>query len=345
MTTRRSILQAGASAAAALTWGRWPARAADVPGGTRSEIKIAQKEQTAAKSKRRLSGDYFENCNCDVVCPCVFSSAAVLTSKRQAENVWGNVRGKIRVAALAGALGGANVLIDVLAEPASAATNFALTEGASFVNASSYNTYAITGCGAAGCAGTPENGGIFTMANNVITNTPTPWLSDGDIRYIFAHGDQNQWIEINLGTTRSLLSFGATFNGTDRPIIGPFYVQLSTNGTSWTQVGASVSSPSRSSELLNLGAPPQSAWPANSSYLINLTMPANAEYVKFFFGPTSPEYGYDGSAVSQVFALDQTVATGVPEPPTWAMILLGFAGLGYAGYRWTRSGQTALSAA
>jgi hypothetical protein len=81
MTTRRSILQAGASAAAALTWGRWPARAADVPGGTGSEIKIAQNEQTAAKSKWRLSGDYFENCNCDVVCPCLFSSAAVLTSK------------------------------------------------------------------------------------------------------------------------------------------------------------------------------------------------------------------------------------------------------------------------
>ena len=29
----------------------------------------------------QLSGDYFENCNCDVVCPCFASSAAPLTSR------------------------------------------------------------------------------------------------------------------------------------------------------------------------------------------------------------------------------------------------------------------------
>jgi len=29
----------------------------------------------------RLTGDYFENCNCDVVCPCLVSSAAPLTSR------------------------------------------------------------------------------------------------------------------------------------------------------------------------------------------------------------------------------------------------------------------------
>ena len=32
-------------------------------------------------------------------------------------------------------------------------------------------------------------------------------------------------------------------------------------------------------------------------------------------------------------------ATLVPEPSTWAMMLLGFAGLGYAGYRRTQKGQ------
>ena len=29
----------------------------------------------------RLSGDYFENCNCSVVCPCLVSTHAQLTSK------------------------------------------------------------------------------------------------------------------------------------------------------------------------------------------------------------------------------------------------------------------------
>ena len=35
--------------------------------------------------------------------------------------------------------------------------------------------------------------------------------------------------------------------------------------------------------------------------------------------------------------------SGVPEPSTWAMMLLGFAGLGFAGYRASR--KAALSGA
>ncbi len=33
--------------------------------------------------------------------------------------------------------------------------------------------------------------------------------------------------------------------------------------------------------------------------------------------------------------------TVVPEPSTWAMMMLGFAGLGFTGYRKARSGRTA----
>ncbi len=35
----------------------------------------------AASRKWRLSGDYFENCNCDVVCPCLVSPGAPLTAR------------------------------------------------------------------------------------------------------------------------------------------------------------------------------------------------------------------------------------------------------------------------
>jgi len=42
MTTRRSFLQSGAVAAAALATGAWPARAANAPGVTDDEIKIGQ---------------------------------------------------------------------------------------------------------------------------------------------------------------------------------------------------------------------------------------------------------------------------------------------------------------
>ena len=41
----------------------------------------------------------------------------------------------------------------------------------------------------------------------------------------------------------------------------------------------------------------------------------------------------------------QFVASAVPEPATWAMMLLGFAGLGFMGYRRTKKNVTALVAA
>jgi PEP-CTERM motif len=46
------------------------------------------------------------------------------------------------------------------------------------------------------------------------------------------------------------------------------------------------------------------------------------------FGPEVLQYGYNQTPGG-------AIATGssVPEPATWAMMLLGFAGLGYMGYR------------
>jgi CHRD domain-containing protein/PEP-CTERM motif-containing protein len=42
--------------------------------------------------------------------------------------------------------------------------------------------------------------------------------------------------------------------------------------------------------------------------------------------------------------LPEGVPGGVPEPSTWAMMLVGFAGLGYAGYRRARAGHATLAA-
>jgi hypothetical protein len=39
-----------------------------------------------------------------------------------------------------------------------------------------------------------------------------------------------------------------------------------------------------------------------------------------------------------------SLTSGVPEPATWAMMMLGFAGLGFAGYRKANSARTALAA-
>ena len=51
----------------------------------------------------------------------------------------------------------------------------------------------------------------------------------------------------------------------------------------------------------------------------------------------------EATGISADFAGDLTVFA-VPEPSAWAMMLLGFAGLGYAGYRRARAGNAAVSA-
>src|SRR5437764_13657979 len=35
----------------------------------------------STQTRWQIAGDYFENCNCDVVCPCLFSPNAPLTSQ------------------------------------------------------------------------------------------------------------------------------------------------------------------------------------------------------------------------------------------------------------------------
>jgi hypothetical protein len=52
------------------------------------------------------------------------------------------------------------------------------------------------------------------------------------------------------------------------------------------------------------------------------------------FETTAPGQGID-------FAIGPVSIASVPEPSTWAMMLLGFVGLGYAGYRRARAGQLA----
>jgi hypothetical protein len=53
--------------------------------------------------------------------------------------------------------------------------------------------------------------------------------------------------------------------------------------------------------------------------------------------------GEAGGKIGTLLTIGTTSA--VPEPSTWAMLLIGFAGLGFAGYRKARSAGTALPAA
>ena len=51
---------------------------------------------------------------------------------------------------------------------------------------------------------------------------------------------------------------------------------------------------------------------------------------------------FAGGGVDDVrqIRLDQTITTAVPEPTTWAMMILGFAGVGFLAYRRRSDGTT-----
>jgi hypothetical protein len=58
--------------------------------------------------------------------------------------------------------------------------------------------------------------------------------------------------------------------------------------------------------------------------------------------------GISAGGGTDIFSLEEptglNVVVGTPEPSTWAMMLLGFAGLGFAGYRSTRKAASLLAA-
>jgi hypothetical protein len=193
--------------------------------------------------------------------------------------------------------------------PANASlVNVALTsDGASFVTASSQ---LFSGGGY--CCGGPINGGDPTAQTNLLTATPTPWLFNGDTRFIFDNGDPVQSLIIKLGATENLAAFGATFSSTDR-VPGSFAVATSTNGSIFTPYGT----------LAN----PNGVVAGGGPDLIS-GAPVQALYVEYFFGPGIGDNGApNGVGVSEVFA------SAVPETSTWAMMILGFAGVSFMTYR------------
>lgn len=62
-------------------------------------------------------------------------------------------------------------------------------------------------------------------------------------------------------------------------------------------------------------------------------LPGEGYQTMGFSGGGFDEVRLQATTVIQALALDNISATsGVPEPSTWAMMLLSFAGLSYAGY-------------
>ncbi len=78
-------------------------------------------------------------------------------------------------------------------------------------------------------------------------------------------------------------------------------------------------------------------FPYSSNGLTALTN--NSKYLDFA-DPT-----FDGTAAAQLSLRIDGVTSAVPEPSTWAMMLLGFAGVGFMGYRRSRKDHSLALAA
>ena len=67
-------------------------------------------------------------------------------------------------------------------------------------------------------------------------------------------------------------------------------------------------------------------------YLISFSTSTDFESVRFSTGPTAFEFAFTAGATT-------TNVSPVPEPSTWAMLILGFAGVGFMAYRRKSNGS------
>ena len=109
---------------------------------------------------------------------------------------------------------------------------------------------------------------------------------------------------------------------------GDFSLSFALSGNQRTTLGASTT--------VSLGGQSYTITPIDNDWHI---------YTLSFSGVTDGYLSFAGSGPSnqQGNLLDSVVLTAVPEPSTWAMMILGFAGVGYLAYR--RRNQAALAAA
>jgi hypothetical protein len=95
------------------------------------------------------------------------------------------------------------------------------------------------------------------------------------------------------------------------------------------------------------------AYPIDANGLlfdVNTTTASWGAYPLFAVWSNAPGDGYSAAFTGKLDGVEYyniqggaTVSGAVPEPSTWAMLLLGFAGLGYGGYRQAKTSAAALA--
>jgi len=178
-------------------------------------------------------------------------------------------------------------------------------------------TTAVAGVMLSGAVNAKEY--VFTFTDTISTAS-TPGISVGDTFTLKLDADNGGSTDVsqtwNLadlgGFTITAGSYAATYSQVwDNPTTGNFVTDAAGMMSSVTFYGTNPNSHNTD----NFGS-----WTGDTVF-------GNAEFCDYDGRCNNIAAGGFNNAAAW------TVSAGVPEPSTWAMLLIGFAGLGFAGYR------------
>lgn len=159
------------------------------------------------------------------------------------------------------------------------------------------------------------NGGQTTAQTNLLTGAQTIYADQFDEnRYIFSSTDSTPTVVIKLAAaSTNLTNFGATWFNSSFQDRAPTTVSfaVSDDGSIFTPVGSYVWQ----------GTPTDNG----GADLVTLASGVSGQYVRYSF--TVP--GGVANA-SNAVAISSLSVGSVPEPSTWAMMILGFGTVGFA---------------
>jgi hypothetical protein len=158
----------------------------------------------------------------------------------------------------------------------------------------------------------------------------------------------SSYILFNSATTSPVLSSMITINGVGKAVDGSYLGEDRANhevpGEQYHY--AANSGPGQTETLKNSIRNFSALFPASINTPFTHTVGANdIGYANYYLNYHNGLSGNDIYANLATLTVSPHVVAAVPEPSTWAMMLLGFAGVGFAAYRKKKTGTFAMAAA
>jgi hypothetical protein len=196
-------------------------------------------------------------------------------------------------------------------------------------------SFLLLACGTAQSVELVVGGGfespiVGAPASYLLDATPTGWTGTGDLvsqgyAGSVSSGHDNQWLDLNPDTSAGT-GISQTVHVTGGTTYDFSFIYNGGGGGSTTQISYSIGgllTGAVSTAALNVygGSP----WQTFDS---SFTPAATADLTLSFL----PNGTWSGGFIDAV-SLSTPITGAVPEPSTWAMMLLGFVGLGFMAYR------------